>query len=172
MRNFEERKAEIFRRSEERINERRKNRRRIVACCVPLCLCIAVLTAIYIPKKKEKSGSTNNYGYSQPAEEFPYTSLELVGNNTELSNTADIKDIYEIINSAFETDSALSDQSDGRALSTAQTNQNHSETSTIQTPYTPLNFHQATGNRQFIHYQTILLPTKRPKPPSLLAMNS
>ena len=116
MRNFEERKAEIFRRSEERINERRKNRRRIVACCVPLCLCIAVLTAIYIPKKNEKSGSTNNYGYSQPAEEFPYTSLELVGNNTELSNSADIKDIYEIINSAFETDSALSDQSDGKGI--------------------------------------------------------
>lgn len=116
MRNFEERKAEILRRSEERIKERRKSRRRIVTCCVPLCLCIAILTAIYVPKKKEKSGNTNNYGYSQPAEEFPYTSLELVGNDTELNNTADIKDIYEIINSAFETDGASSAQNDGKDI--------------------------------------------------------
>ncbi len=116
MRNFEERKAEILRRSEERIKERRKSRRRIVACCVPLCLCIAILTAIYVPKKKEKSGNTNNYGYSQPAEEFPYTSLELVGNDTELNNTADIKDIYKIINSAFESDGASSAQNDGKGV--------------------------------------------------------
>lgn len=116
MRNFEERKAEILRRSEERIKERRKSRRRILACCVPLCLCIAILTAIYVPKKKEKSGNTNNYGYSQPAEEFPYTSLELVGNDTELNNTADIKDIYEIINSAFESDGASSAQNDGKGV--------------------------------------------------------
>ena len=116
MRNFEERKAEILRRSEERIKERRKSRRRILACCVPLCLCIAILTAIYVPKKKEKSGNTNNYGYSQPAEEFPYTSLELVGNDTELNNTADIKDIYKIINSAFESDGASSAQNDGKGV--------------------------------------------------------
>lgn len=36
MRSFEERKAEVFRRSENRIKERRKARSRALAVCIPL----------------------------------------------------------------------------------------------------------------------------------------
>ena len=42
MRSFEERKAEVFRRSENRIKERRKARSRALAVCIPLCLIITV----------------------------------------------------------------------------------------------------------------------------------
>ena len=44
MRNFEERKEEIFRRSEAKIAQRKKNIKRVVATCVPLVLCVTALT--------------------------------------------------------------------------------------------------------------------------------
>lgn len=42
MRNFEERKEEIFRRSEKRIIQRRKNTWRLIVTCVPLVLCVGI----------------------------------------------------------------------------------------------------------------------------------
>lgn len=44
LRNFEERKAEIFRRSEKRIKERRQKRNGILAAGVPICLVLVVLS--------------------------------------------------------------------------------------------------------------------------------
>lgn len=49
MRNFDERKAEIFRRSENRIKERKRNRNRILALCIPLCLIITVMSVTMLP---------------------------------------------------------------------------------------------------------------------------
>ena len=49
MRNFEERKAEIFRRSENRIKERKRNRTRILAMCIPLCLVLTIFSVVMIP---------------------------------------------------------------------------------------------------------------------------
>lgn len=49
MREFNECKAEVFRRMEKGIKERKKRRNRIVACCVPLCLCITVFSAAILP---------------------------------------------------------------------------------------------------------------------------
>ena len=49
MRNFEERKAEIFRRSENRIKERKRNRNRILAMCIPLCLVLTIFSVVMIP---------------------------------------------------------------------------------------------------------------------------
>ena len=47
MRNLEDCKAEIFRRSEERIKERKRNRNRVLVCCVPLCL-LLVAGGLYL----------------------------------------------------------------------------------------------------------------------------
>ena len=44
MRELNELKAEVFTRSEKRIKERKRNRNRIIALCVPLCLIISVLS--------------------------------------------------------------------------------------------------------------------------------
>ena len=43
MKELNEYKAEIFRRSEKRIQARKAARRRIIAACVPLCLCLVVI---------------------------------------------------------------------------------------------------------------------------------
>ena len=47
MRNLEDCKTEVFRRSEERIKERKKKRNRVLACCIPLCL-LLVAGGLYI----------------------------------------------------------------------------------------------------------------------------
>lgn len=49
MRDLTECKAEVFRRSERRIQARRKARNRILACCIPLCLAVAVWCAASLP---------------------------------------------------------------------------------------------------------------------------
>ncbi len=64
MRNLEDCKAEVFRRSEERIKERKRNRNRVLAWCIPLCL-LLVAGGFYIRPLLEpvdesaKSGGTN-----------------------------------------------------------------------------------------------------------------
>lgn len=54
MRNFEERRAEIFRRSENRIKERKRNRNRILAVCIPLCLVLTVCAVSFLPEMGTK----------------------------------------------------------------------------------------------------------------------
>ena len=49
MRNFEERKAEVFRRSEKRIKERKQRRNHLIMACLPLVLCITILGAFLFP---------------------------------------------------------------------------------------------------------------------------
>lgn len=66
MRNFEERKAEIFRRSEARIQKRRQSRKMITLCVLPVLICVTVGSAMLfpalIPTKSEmgSSGFVNN----------------------------------------------------------------------------------------------------------------
>lgn len=50
MRNFEERKAEVFRRSEKRIKERIRKRNSIMAAGIPMCLVFIVLSIISFPE--------------------------------------------------------------------------------------------------------------------------
>lgn len=49
MRELNECKAEVFRRSENRIKERKKNRNRILALCIPLCLILTVMSITILP---------------------------------------------------------------------------------------------------------------------------
>lgn len=60
MRNFEERKAEVFRRSENRIKERKRNRNRILALCIPLCLIVTVWSIMILPAMMPASKGSNN----------------------------------------------------------------------------------------------------------------
>ena len=50
MRNFEERKAEVFRRSEKRIKERKQRRNHILMTCIPLVLCLTIFGAFLFPQ--------------------------------------------------------------------------------------------------------------------------
>lgn len=67
MRNFEERKAEIFRRSDERIKERKRTRKRLFLCFLPVFICFTLylmfLPAIMSTKEtapEEKVTEDNN----------------------------------------------------------------------------------------------------------------
>lgn len=58
MRNFEERRAEIFRRSEERINALKQARKRVLLCTVPVLVCAVIWSAVALPGTlTEKGGS-------------------------------------------------------------------------------------------------------------------
>ena len=59
MRNFEERKAEVFRRSEKRIKERKARRKHILMACIPLVLCITLLGAFLFPGATPEDPSFN-----------------------------------------------------------------------------------------------------------------
>lgn len=65
MRNFEQRKAEVFRRSEERIHTRRKQRNCILAFCIPLCLILTVWSAGLFPIT---TGPATNGGANAPGD--------------------------------------------------------------------------------------------------------
>ena len=109
MRNFDERKAEIFRRSENRIKERKRNRNRIIALCVPLCLCIAILSVIYLPDmmissdKSNIADEMNMAGGVEDSSGFIYTAFEITSTKTAKSDTdkENIENIYDVIQSAF-----------------------------------------------------------------------
>lgn len=63
MRNFEERKAEVFRRSENRIKERKRKRNSILAAGVPVCLVCIVLVITSFPRNEAEK-----YVYVLPEE--------------------------------------------------------------------------------------------------------
>ena len=67
MRTLDECKAEIFRRSEEKIKQRRKTRNRVLAACIPLCLCLSVgavgaLSGSFAAKGENMAAAPENAG--------------------------------------------------------------------------------------------------------------
>ena len=49
MRDLEQAKAEVFRRSDAKIKKRKAIRRNVIACCVPLVLCIGIWSMTVLP---------------------------------------------------------------------------------------------------------------------------
>lgn len=116
MRNFEERKAEVFRRSENRIKERKRNSNRILALCIPLCLVstiwsVAVLPSMLLTKdtgaeqEMEFNGSGNDADGAEG--KLVYLSVEVKGNDSEfyseITHASGVTDVYENVFLAFET---------------------------------------------------------------------
>lgn len=62
MREINECTAEVFRRSEKRIKEHKRNRNRILAFCVPLCLIVTVCSIMILPAMMPASKSNNSAG--------------------------------------------------------------------------------------------------------------
>lgn len=126
MRNFEERKAEVFRRSEKRIKERKRNRIRILAMCIPLCLILTVCSVMFLPailpatekdagadQEIEFNGSTNDADGAEG--KHIYLSVEVRGNDSEfyfeITDTSSVTDVYENVFLAFEDQDAGNDMS-------------------------------------------------------------
>ena len=113
MRNFEERKAEVFRRSENRIKERKRNRNRILALCVPLCLILTVMSVTMLPSMLsigDKNSAADELGNMAGATENGAVwtmQVELLGKDDSLQSSVlngdanAVTQIYYTIESAF-----------------------------------------------------------------------
>lgn len=62
MMNFEERKAEIFRRSDERIKTRKRNTKRILLSCMSLVIFVSVISAVAAYPLTKESMSEGTWG--------------------------------------------------------------------------------------------------------------
>ena len=113
MRNFEERKAEVFRRSENRIKERKRNRNRILAFCIPLCLIVTVWSIMILPAMMPASKSNNNAGEgmdimgSVDGTDAAFVRVEVMSTGTATQSTIlkdnadEVAQIYYTVQSSF-----------------------------------------------------------------------
>ena len=102
MRNFEERKAEVFRRSEKRIKERKRNRIRILALCIPLCLVITVWSIMILPAMLPANKSNNSAGEGMDimggvdGTEAAFVRVEVVSTGTATQSSIQKDDVNEV----------------------------------------------------------------------------
>ena len=115
MRNFEERKAEVFRRSEDRIKERKRKRNRILALCIPLCLVVTVWSVGVLPSLFAQKGNDAEceddgslYGDKAPGSEgsfieeskthnFVSVSVQGKGYTGEITDTVSVGKVFQNI---------------------------------------------------------------------------
>ena len=61
MRSFDERIAEIHRRSEKILRQRKKQRRHMLMACIPLVLCISLYAVLILPGEQAAGSMRENY---------------------------------------------------------------------------------------------------------------
>ncbi len=114
MRNFEERKAEVFRRSENRIKERKRNRNRLLAICIPLCLILTVWSVTILPamlpagidNAEQENAFDGVLGNTESFESVVIMGSNKLGSQTETITDSDrvtaihcaILDLYNAVN--------------------------------------------------------------------------
>lgn len=134
MREIKECTAEVFRRSEKRIKDRKSMRNRILVLCIPVCLVMTAVSAWFFPKMMIHdetygsamdaagyTGTTENFGdaFDSAALEssaFPYTAVELRSADSlpehaeKVTELAVVADLFDAIHSFFvDADIAFSD---------------------------------------------------------------
>ena len=122
MRNFDERIAEINRRSEEILKKRKQRRKQILTFCAPLVLVAAVLSVIYLPGQfSNKSGAPQVNESMQLYSRVQ--SVRVTGGTTDNTNT-DPEEILEICGvlygepmAAPESNEAVSESNNDATLS-------------------------------------------------------
>ena len=123
MRDLSEYKAEIFRRSEEKIKERKRNRNRTFAFCIPLCLVIAAVAFAKLPNISASNITDENISSDSDA---MLILVEVQNSENKLQssivNAEDVSDVYLMIQSSFETAVQADDMADDhRYVTTSQT---------------------------------------------------
>ena len=107
MRNFEERKAEVFRRSEKRIKERKQRRNHILMTCIPLVLCLTIFGAFLFPQmddlKQAPESSNEQFSGAMGTDEVGGLfagSVEVSGNGVSSYYTSveNVQGIMRLIN--------------------------------------------------------------------------
>ncbi len=128
MRNLEDCKAEVFRRSEERIKERKRTRNRVLVCCIPLCLLLVVGGLCIRPllEPVDEVARTNGGPTPVPGRELGglagstvnYTSVELMvrkGEKEVLRNVTDsdaVEALYLAVTESFRVPVASSPETE------------------------------------------------------------
>lgn len=111
MRSFEDRMAEISRRSEERIKERKRSRDRLITVCAALVLCSGICTVSLLPgmmeRENRKGESEANHGQSTVMESTNsddlFGTVEVYGDGISLCHTGatEVNRITELIQGAI-----------------------------------------------------------------------
>lgn len=113
MREINECTAEVFRRSEKRIKERKRNRNRILAFCIPLCLIVTVWSIMILPammpanKSNNAAGEGTDMAGSVDGTAAAYVRVEVMSTGTAtqsaiLKDDADeVAQIYYTMQSSF-----------------------------------------------------------------------
>lgn len=113
MREINECTAEVFRRSEKRIKERKRNRNRILAFCIPLCLIVTVWSIMILPAMMPASKSDNSAGEgmdimgSVDGTDAAFVRVEIMSIGTATQSTilkddaAEVAQIYYTVQSSF-----------------------------------------------------------------------
>lgn len=115
MRDLDECTAEVFRRSEKRIRDRRRNRNLVLALCIPACLIVTVWSAMSLPAMlpaMETSDSAQLAGEAIGDAEMnstcPYIEVEIRDANpipeehhNRMTDTAAVAEMFHTIQSLF-----------------------------------------------------------------------
>ena len=128
MRNFEERKAEVFRRSENRIKEHKRNRNRILTLCIPLCIVLTVWSVATLPPffsqksndaECEDGGSLNGDKASGSAGDFfieeskthnfIFVSVKGKGYDGKITDAAGVGNVFDTIYDILEANGGYKD---------------------------------------------------------------
>ena len=102
MRELHECQAEVFRRSEKRIKERKQRRNHILMACIPLVLCITLFSAFFLPgvlPEDAKDAGPGGGRTESKSESLAcaYTKIDVTGNGISLSYTK-ASDVLSISN--------------------------------------------------------------------------
>ena len=115
MRELNECTAEVFRRGEQRIKERRRKRNRVFAVCIPICLIAAVSSAIIFPSMTPEMGSDflsqaagEAAGSAPESAACPYTAAEIQGaglfpaeHDGKVTDRSAVAELFSSVNSLF-----------------------------------------------------------------------
>lgn len=115
MRNLDECTAEVFRRGEKRIKERRRKRSRVLAVCIPVCLIAAVSSAIIFPPmmSAEEAAGHDRFtgeaaGSAPESASCPYTVVEIQDAGLfeneyyeEVTDRLAVAEMFSAVNSLF-----------------------------------------------------------------------
>ena len=102
MREINECTAEVFRRSEKRIKERKRNRNRILMCCIPFLICFTIFSAAILPAMMPaKKGENLSDNYSDMAgnadgTNVAYVSVEVINVGTATQSTILRRDLSRV----------------------------------------------------------------------------
>ena len=147
MRELDECTAEVFRRGEQRIKERRRKRGRVLAVCIPVCLIAAVWSAgVFPPAMLETEGNDRAQaaegalGSAPESAACPYTAVEIQAagmrpaeHDGKVTDRLAVAEMFQTVQSLFaDADGKFQDVSEnrpaGEACPTDQANMGDAQT--------------------------------------------